>query len=167
MLRVSHPMFDTRIVSVRVPVDTGVGIDIVLRAGGAPLHNSLQFGLADMAQRINWATGGGNAAVIGRDELQGRGSALEVAIKFAPSFAKRGLIIDERACLFVDGVARPLVTIHAISVDDIETIEAYGVRGDLTNTLQKMWPPRAICGNPSIRPSPGNRALYVAIWTRR
>ena len=66
MLRVSHPMFDTRMLSVRVPADTGVGIDIVLRPGGVPLPNSLEFGLADMAQRVNWVTGGGNAAIVGR-----------------------------------------------------------------------------------------------------
>ena len=167
MLRVSHPMFDTRIVSVRVPVDTGVGIDIVLRSGGAPLHNSLQFGLADMAQRINWATGGGNAAVVGRDELRGRGSSLDIAIKFSPSIAKRGLVVDEKACLFVDGVARPLVPVSAIDADEIESIEVYGARGDITGTLGKTWPRGGICGNPNARAAPGNRAIFVAIWTRR
>ena len=167
MLRVTHPMFDTRMISVRVAVDSGVGIDIVLRPGGVPLPNTLEFGLADMAQRVNWATGAGNAAIVGRDELRDRGSVLEMALKRSPSVAKRGLMIDERACLFVDGVAKPLVSFNEISVDDIETVEVYGARGDITGTLGKMWPRGGICGNPNARAAPANRAIFIAIWTRR
>ena len=167
MLRVSHPMFDTRMLSVRVPPDSGIGIDIVLKPGRMPLPNSLEFGLKDMAQRIQWVTGGGNAAIVGRDELRNHGSALEMALKFAPNVMRRGLVIDEKACLFIDGVARPLVTVSAIDADQIETIEIYGSRGDITGTLAKMWPRGAICGNPSARSAPGNRAQFVSIWMRR
>jgi hypothetical protein len=167
LLRVSHPMFDTRMVSVRAPVDSGVEIDIVMRPGGVPLPNTLEFGLADMAQRVNWATGAGNATIVGRDELRDRGSLLEMALKLSPSVAKKGLMIDERACVFVDGVARPLLSINAVSAEDIESVEVYGARGDFTGTLAKMWPRGAICGNPNARAAPTNRAIFIAIWTRR
>jgi hypothetical protein len=165
MLRVSHPMYDTKVLSVRVPRDTGVGIDIVLRPGYAALANYLEMAWADMAQRIHWA--GVNAAVVGREELGGHGSSLDLAIKFAPSFAKRALVIDERACIYVDGIARPSATIRDFAVEEIESIELYGARGDITNTLAKQWPPKFPCGNTSARFAPGNRAQFVAIWRRR
>jgi hypothetical protein len=165
MLKVTHPMYDVRVLSVRVPRDSGVGIDIVLRAGSAALANHMEGLWFDMAQRINWK--GVNAAVVGRDELAGHGNSLDMAIKFAPSFAKPGLVIDERACVFVDGMPRPGASIRDFAVDEIESVEAYGARGELTGTLMKRWPRGVPCGNPEIRPAPGNRAQVVSIWTRR
>ncbi len=164
MLRVSRKGYDTRMISVRVPKDTGVGLDIVLQPGlSADQHMEMLW--ADMAQRIHWK--GVNSAVVGHEELTGRGSSLEMAIKFAPSYAKRSLVIDERACLFVNGIARPFATINDFSVDEIESIEVYGSRSELSNTLGKRWPRGAICGNPNSRVVPGNRAQLISIWTRR
>ena len=165
MLKVTHPMYDVRILSVRVPRDSGVGVDVVLRAGSAALANHMEGLWVDMAQRINWK--GVNAAVVGRDELAGHGNSLDMAIKFAPSFAKPGLVIDERACVFVDGMPRPGGSIRDFAVDEIESVEAYGARGELTGTLMKRWPRGVPCGNPEIRPVAGNRAQVVSIWLRR
>jgi hypothetical protein len=164
MLRVSRRGYDTRMVSVRVPKDTGVGLDIVLSPGlNADQHMEMLW--ADMAQRIHWK--GVNSAFVGHEELTGRGSSLDMAIRFAPSYAKRTLVIDERACVFVNGLARPFATIKDFSVDEIESIEVYGSRSELTNTLGKRWPRGAICGNPNARIVPGNRAQLISIWTRR
>jgi len=74
---------------------------------------------------------------------------------------------NERACLFVNGVARPNATIRDFSVEEIESIEVYGFRSEFTNTLGKRWPRRDICGNLNARPLPGNRAQFISIWTRR
>lgn len=164
MLRVSREGYETRMFSVLVPKDTGVGIDIVLRPGSS--YDQHMEGLwFDLGQRIHWK--GVNAAVVGRDELIGRGSSLELAIRFAPSFAKRTLVIDERACVFVNGIGRPFATIRDFDVEEIESIEVYGSRSEFSNTLGRTWPPKGICGNPGTRPVPGNRAIFVSIWTRR
>ena len=164
MLRVSRDGYATRMFSVRVLRDTGVAIDIVLQPGSSA-DKGMEMRWADLGQRINWK--GVNSAFVGREELVGRGASLELAIRFAPSFAKRSLVIDDRACIFVNGMARPLATIRDFNVDEIESIEVYGVRSELTNTLGKSWPRRAICGNPNARPLPGNRAQFISIWTRR
>lgn len=165
MLRVTREGFDTRLISVRVPRDSGVGIDLVLRPGTPALDAHMEMLWADLAQRINWK--GVNAAVVGREELEGRGNSLNLAIKFAPGFARRGLVIDDRACVFVNGIGRPFATIHDFSVDEIESIEVYGAKSEISNTLGQRWPPKGICGNPNARPAPGNRAAMVNIWTRR
>ena len=165
LLRVTREGFDTRTISVAVPKDSGVGIDVVLKPGSPAFDQRMEMLWADMGQRINWA--GVNAAFVGRDELLGRGQSLHLAIKFAPTFAKKGLVIDERACLYVDGLPRPNATILDFNVDDIESIEVYGRRGEMTGNLGKRWPPGAPCGNPNARPAAGNRAGAIVIWTRR
>jgi hypothetical protein len=165
MLRISHELYDTRIVSLRIPSDTGVGIDIALRPGNSRVDTHMEGLWVDMAQRINWK--GVNAAFVAREELVGRGNSLDLALRFAPNFAKPGLVIDERACVFIDGMPRPGATIRVFAVDEVESVEAYGVRGELTGTLMKRWPRGVPCGNPLIRLAPGNRAQIVSIWTRR
>lgn len=165
MLRVSREGYDTRLISVRVPRDSGVGIDIVLRPGLSSLDNRTEMALVDLAQRIHWK--GVNSAVVGREELEGRWSNLEQALRFAPSYAKRTLVIDERACIFVDGEPRPNMTIKHFDLEDVESIEVFGSRSDISNTLAKRWIRGAICGNPATPLSPGNRAVFVSIWTRR
>lgn len=164
MLRVSRDGYATRMFSVRVPRDSGVAFDIVLQPGLSNDKN-MEMRWADLGWRINWK--GVNSSFVGREELVGRGSSLEQAIRFAPSFAKRALVIDERACVFVNGVPRPNATIRDFNVEEIESIEVYGVRSEITNTLGRRWPRGSICGNPNARPFRGNRAQLISIWTRR
>jgi hypothetical protein len=165
LLRVSSEGFDTRTISVVVPKDSGVGLDILLRPGSSAFDQRMEMLWADMAQRINWA--GVNSAFVGRDEVLGHGKSLELAVKFAPTFAKKSLVIDERACVYVDGLPRPNATIRDFDVDDIESIEVYGRRGEMTGNLGQRWPRGAPCGNPNARPTAGNRALAIVIWTRK
>jgi len=167
MLRVSREGYDTRMLSVRVPKDTGVGIDIVLRPGTPALDAHMEMLWADMAQRINWK--GVDAAVVGHSELLSYGSHVDLAVRFAPSAARKGIVIDERACLFVNGMPRPNATIRDFSVEEVESIEIYPARSELTGTLIQRWPPRVPCGNPGAQPAPRGvlRAALVVIWTRR
>ena len=167
MLRVTRDGYDTRLLSVRVPKDTGVGIDIVLKPGTPLLDAHMEMLWADMAQRINWK--GVEAAVVGREELVRHGQDLQMAIKFAPSYAKRGIFIDDRACLYVDGVARPYATIRDFSVDEVESVEVYPKGSELSKNLMWRWPARMPCGNPNgvVAPKGALRAYEVVIWTRR
>jgi hypothetical protein len=167
MLRVTRAGYDTRLISVRVPKDTGVGIDLVLRPGTPALDAHMEMLWADMAQRINWK--GVEAAVVGREELLSRGKDLQMAIKFAPSYAKKGIFIDERACIYVDGVARPYATIGEFNVDDVESVEVYPRGSELSKNLMWRWPAKLPCGNPNgiIAPKGALRAHEIVIWTRR
>ena len=167
MLRVTREGFDTRILSVRVPVDTGVGVDVVLKPGSHLLDAHMEMLWAEMSQRINWK--GVDAAVVGRDELLSRGKDLEMALKFAPSSARKGIFIDDMACVYVNGVARPMATIRDFSVDEVESIEIYPPGTEYTKNLMWRWPPKGMCGNPSGERAPRGalRAAQIVIWTRR
>jgi hypothetical protein len=165
MLRVTRDGYDTRLLSVRVPKDTGVAIDLVLTPGSPLLDNHMEMLWADLEQRLNWA--GVNASFTGRDELVGHGESLDLALKFAFSFSRKGIVIDDRACLFVNGVGRPGYTIKDFSVDEVESIEVYARGGEYTGNLELRWPPKVVCGDPTAVPIKGNRAMAIVIWTRR
>ena len=130
----------------------------------------------ELAQRINWR--GVNSAVVGREQLLGLGRSLEMALKFAPDFATKSIVIDDGACLFVDGLPRPGSTVKDFDTEEIESIEVYARGSEISSTLGKRWPRGAICGNPSpgARPafrggqsaaSRANRAQLVSIWLRK
>ena len=167
MLRVTRAGYDTRLISVRVPKDTGVGIDIVLRPGTPALDAHMEMLWADMAQRINWK--GVEAAVVGREELVSRGKDLQMAIKFAPTYAKKGIFIDERACIYVDGVARPFATIGDFNVDEVESVEVYPRGSEISKNLMWRWPAKMPCGSPNgtFAPKGALRAHEIVIWTRK
>jgi hypothetical protein len=124
LLRVTSEGFDTRTISVAVPRDSGVGIDVLLRPGSPAFDQRMEMLWADMAQRINWA--GVNSPLSAATSSSTAGKSLDLAVKFAPTFAKKGIVIDERACVYVDGLPRPNATILDFNVDDIESIEVYG-----------------------------------------
>lgn len=166
MLRVTHKRYDTRLLSIRVPKDTGVGIDVVLKPGTSALDAHMEGLWTDLAQRINWK--GVEAAVVGREELIGRGRDLETALRFSSS-SKKGIFIDERACLYVDGVARPFATIRDFDVDQVESVEVYPRGSEISKNLAWRWPAKMPCGNPNgtIAPKGALRAHEIVVWTRR
>jgi hypothetical protein len=175
MLRVSADGYDTRIVSVRVAKDSGVGIDLVLKPGSPALDNHMEMLWADLAQRVHWR--GVNSSVVGRQQLLGRGRALDVAIKFAPDFATKSIVITNSACLFVDGVPRPMATVSDFDTEDVESIEVYASGSEISKTLGVRWPRGAMCGRPDSGPrgafgtgrgaTRANVAQFVSIWLRR
>jgi hypothetical protein len=175
MMRVSAEGYDTRIVSVRVPKDSGVGIDLVLKPGSPALDRHMEMLWADMAQRIHWR--GVNSAVVGRQQLLGKGRALDVAIRFAPDFATKSIKLTGTACLFVDGVPRPMATVSDFDTEDVESIEVYASGSEISKTLGVRWPRGAMCGRPESGPRGAfgtgrgatreNVAQFVSIWLRR
>ena len=80
-----------------------------------------------------------------------------------------GIFIDERACLYVDGVARPYATIGDFSVDDVESVEVYPRGSELSKNLAWRWPARMPCGSPNgiVAPKGALRAHEIVIWTRK
>lgn len=176
MLRVSATGHDTRVLSVRVPRDSAVGIDLVLRPGSELLDAHMEGLWAELAQRIHWR--GVNSAVVAREQLLGRARSLDMALRFAPEFANKSIVIDDAACLFVDGLPRPGATVRDFDAEEIESIEVYASRSEISNTLGKRWPRGAICGSPDqgaraafrggVSPaSRANRAQLVALWLRK
>jgi hypothetical protein len=189
ILRVRHTQFESRNVSIVVPDRGGTQLDLVVERGILSRDAHMEQLYRELDQRLHWM--GTTAAIISREDLKGDPTtALDAAIIHARGFMKASFYPAregwENACLFVDGIPRPGMTISDFAIEEIEAIEVYGPpmnRSDPTGTLGSRWPARAMCGmstgpRPAFEsgradPSPAQlsrnaiRVQFVMIWRRQ
>jgi hypothetical protein len=189
IVRVRHTQFESRNISIVVPEKGGTQLDLVVERGILSRDAHMEQLYRELDSRVHWQ--GTTAALISREDLKGvPTTGLDASIISAPGFMKASFYPAregwENACLFVDGVPRPGMTIKDFAIEDIEAVEVYGPpmnRSDPTGTLGSRWPPRAMCGmssGPRLafesgRADPGAARLsgksiavqFVVIWLRR
>jgi len=189
IVRVRHTQFESRNISIVVPEKGATQLDLVVERGILSRDAHMEQLFRELDQRVHWQ--GTTAALISREDLQGEPTtALDVALVRAPGFMKASFYPAregwENACLFVDGIPRPGMTIRDFAIEEIEAIEVYGPpmnRSDPTGTLASRWPPRATCGassgpraafesgradaGPAKLSGNAVRVQFVAIWLRR
>jgi hypothetical protein len=189
LVRVRHPLFESRLISIVVPEQGATELDLVVERGLLSRDAHMEQLYREMDQRLHWK--GTASAMISREELKGPPTTgLDAAITGAQGFLKASFYPArdgwEGACLFVDGIPRPGMTIADFPIEDIEAVEVYGPpmdRSDPTKSLATRWPPRALCGNAGggraafssgrADPSPFRlsgsaiRVQFVAIWLRQ
>lgn len=188
IVRVKHPLFESRNFGVVVPVNGGTELDVVVQPGRVSRDQHLEMLYREMDSRITFR--GTNTAFVTREELKGREkSLLDQALLAAPEFARKSLWIASDVCVFVDGVARPGATLRDFAPEDIESVELYGAplkdargnqaRGlrlaDPTGSLRDRWPPRTPCGQPltpneEIKVRNGwsdVKVMFAVIWLKK
>ncbi|HEX7121378.1 MAG TPA: carboxypeptidase regulatory-like domain-containing protein [Gemmatimonadaceae bacterium] len=183
----------SRMLSVAVPRDSAVELALVLDASEASGDRRYVQALAEFDRRRRWMTGS-NATVVSRHELAGRsGMTLWDALRYSASFLSKGLVLDDMACIYMDGQFMSGMTAKDINMEGIEAVEVYGSGADYTNTVTRRHnnapsrlPPGGMCGNSPPRdlsdatpmeqrvldPSRGPRANparveAIVIWRRR
>lgn len=168
LLRVERAGFATRLLSVTVPAEGYVELDVPLdTVTERPLDG---FRWRDLDQRLKFATP--RAVLVARREIEASDAvSLLTALQFARPVQAKGVLIDRRACVFVNGVPKPAYPLDAIMAGDVEFVEAYPPGTELTRTLVMSWPAGATCGAPegTMRASnPGSRqvAQFVSVWLR-
>ncbi len=187
LVRVRHSQFASRVQSIVVPEKGGTQLDLVVERGLLSRDAHMEQLYRELDSRVHWM--GTTAAMISREELKGGlMTTLDAALPGSVSFMKAGFYPAregwEGACLFVDGVARPGMTISNFAIEEIEAIELYGPplnRSDPTGTLASRWPAKAMCGmsmgpsvpferggsGSSVHLSPNAiRVAFVVIWRR-
>jgi hypothetical protein len=189
IVRVRHTQFESRNISIVVPDRGAAELDLVVERGILSRDAHMEQLYRELDSRVHWQ--GITAALISREDLKGLPTTgLDASIVSAPGFMKASFYPAregwENACLYVDGVPRPGMTIRDFAIEDIEAVEVYGGpmnRSDPTGTLASRWPPRAMCGNSSGGARPafergGNassaglarsavRVQFVVIWLRQ
>lgn len=168
LLRVERAGFETRLVSARVPVDGYIELDVPLDTA---LRASRDEGIMrDLDQRLKYATP--RAVMVTREALEATEAvSLGTALSLSAAVIRAGVQVNRRACVFVNGIAKPEYPVDAIDAGDVEFVEVYPAGTDLTRTLALRWPPGAVCGVPdgTIRAAlSGARqvAQYVSVWLR-
>ena len=170
MLRIEREGFVTAVRAVMVPDSGAVEIAVLLDSGSTPPGH--QRMLKELDLRQTWR--GFDSAVIPRGELASYGEAtLSAAMRQAGPFTRRGLALPDDPCVYVNGEPRPGWPIDAFSVDQVEAVEVYERRADLTGTLAKRWPPGLPCGAPPEYARPRRRerdhpgtVSFVVIWLK-
>lgn len=168
LLRVERMGYATRVMSVRVPAERYLDVELPLDTVGRPAMDAWVW--RDLDRRLKYATP--RAAQVTREELEASDAvSLGTALQLAESVQRLGIIVNRRACVFVNGVARPAYPVDAILAGNVEFVEVYPPGSEITRTLALKWPPGATCGVPdgTIRASgAGARqvAQFVVVWLR-
>ncbi len=126
--------------------------------------NRLYQSLEDRDQRIRW--GGTNSGAVGGRELRETAAGLADAFRFSRTVGAKGLVLDDGACLFVDGDPRPGQTLASFPTDDVDLVEFYGPGGDYVGALKDRWPRNSPCGSASPQVARSNRVVYILVWRR-
>jgi hypothetical protein len=168
VLRVERAGFATRLVSASVPAEGYVELEIPL---DTMLRASRDYWIwRDLDERLKFATP--RALQISREEIAATDAvSLGAALALSRSVARLGVRITRRACVFVNGIARPGYPVDAIDAGDVEFVEAYPPGSDLTRTLMMRWPPGGECGVPDgmARASAADQkqtVQFVSVWLR-
>ena len=193
IVRIKHPSFDSRNVSVVVPVNGGTEIDVVVERGRVSRDAHMEMLYREMDTRLTFR--GINTAFVTREEFKGREKMpLDKALAFAPEFARKSLFMRSDLCLFVDGIARPGANLADFAPEDIESVEVYAApartrmilsegmprpdtsrtlqQADPSGTLRDRWPPRTPCGRePPLSEQQNSvsvvRVMFAVVWLRR
>lgn len=168
LLRVERAGFETRLISVSVPAEGYVELDVPLDTQPEKPLDGYRW--RDLDQRLKFATP--RAILISRRDIESSDAvSLLTALQFSRQMQALGAQIDRRACVFVNGVAKPAFPLDAIMANDVEFVEAYPPGTELTRTLVMSWPPGAACGvaeGPTRATNARSRQLvqFVSVWLR-
>ena len=169
MLRVSRAGFVPQMRSVTVPPAAMVELAFLLDTGRAPVGREAL--VVDLDQRQRWR--GSESAMIPREELARYGRlGLGEALRGAPSFVRKSLVLSSGACVFVDGEPRPGWPLDAFDASEVEAVEVYAGRSEMSNTLRSRWPSGIPCGSGATPPARGparrtpGAVSMVVIWLK-
>ena len=168
VLRVERMGFETRLVTASVPAEGYRVLEVPLDTAPKPAHDDWVW--RELDQRLRYATP--RALQVGREAIE-RSDAVSLgsALEGGRSVGMNRVIVTRRACLFVNGVAKPGFPVDAIRAARVEFVEAYPAGTDLTRTLAQRWPAGAICGvddgtTTSLASVNRQVAQFVSVWLR-
>jgi hypothetical protein len=195
IVRMTREGYAERMFPIEVPRNRAADASRMLDPGEAPAKG-LDGYYKDLDTRLR-TRAASNSAVVTGAEIRRQGRNVPDGLRSSAVFNARGLRLADSACVFVNGIPRPGVSLESIFPEEVEAVELYahsggapmpiGVpTGDRSNSLALSWPPGASCGQmfrrdgaqgTSKRPEPLSRAevgdtrtgkaIYVVVWLRK
>jgi hypothetical protein len=164
VVRISREGYADLHFPIEVPKDRAVEASRLLDSTTKAPPRGLEVLWQDFDQRLRWRAM--SSALVMGAELRRYGGPVTEALQSAPSVVARALRVGD-PCLFVNGIPRPDWPLRALRVEDIESIEVYGPRGDETGMLARAWPVRGGCGGGSRGTvNRGSTVAFVVVWLR-
>jgi len=167
LVRARAEGFAPRTVSVTLSPGDGAELALLLDTARAGSQRAIEAAYSDFRDRM--LRRGLQSALVPRSELlrHGNGTMINL-LRAAPSFGRKVLRVGPYACVFVDGRARPGLSVNAIDPSGVEAIEVYTRRGERSGTLLARWPRGFPCADTGMPPPQGPEDMYwVVIWTAR
>lgn len=171
-LRVERAGFAPQLLSLDVDEDERIEVAVLLDSIDRAVKDGWKWQELDQRQRVNRY----GSAHVARSELRDTDATnLHIALQYTAASGEQGLVIPRAPCVFIDGVARPTLTLDAIAVQRVEFVEVYTRAGDVSGTLATRWPLGFPCGDAAVGTNRSvvttsrgnsNQARYVVIWTR-
>jgi hypothetical protein len=171
-LRVERRGFAPQLLAFELEPEQRVELAVLLDSSSRDVKDGWKWAELDQRQRVNRY----GSAQVTRAELRAtEATNLHIALQYAAASTEQGLVIPRAPCLFIDGVAKPTLTLDAVAVERVEFVEVYTRSGDVSGTLATRWPVGFPCGDGTVSTgrsvvatARGNssHARYVAIWTR-
>ena len=159
-VRVTRDGFAEERFPVDIPGQIAVEASRMLEPGASRVPASMEHLFAEVDQRLRWRAL--NSAFVPGSEIRAAGSTLADGLAFSRSVVLRGLRIPGDPCLFVNG-ARSRMPLDAFDANEIEAVEVYGLRGNVTATLQCS---SARTRRPGVAGSP-ELVRVISVWLKR
>lgn len=121
--------FKTRILPFAVPAGDAVQLVVAMDSITVKADRLSENNFRAMENRLNWRSVP-NSAIVSRHELTAsRGQPLNLALRYAPSFLHKALILADMECVWVNGKPEPGMLLKDFNADDVAMIEVYGTGG--------------------------------------
>lgn len=174
LVRARSPGFAPQAMSVTLVKDTGVEVALLLDSATTGEGARYEMGWADFNERAHYRVPSRSSIVPGTDLAPNAAARLVDAVRMGKSFVKSGLRFSSNACVFVEGLPKPGLSINAFDPNEVLAVETYGPNlprrpaPDGTGMLLKAWPRNAPCGDTGLPYStPGDEVVYwVVVWLK-
>ena len=181
VVQASRDGYTTRLVPVAVPDTAAVELALAMDSARTKGQQIANGRVREMQMRINRAQSN-SSALVASQEFGARGKqTLEVALRSSPSFLIKGLRLEGKECVLVDGVPRPSILAKDILAADVAFVEVYNSRGVFASEIMEQFRDYGVeCGvGPVVQfygetgrgmksSRPGNPATvaFISVWLK-
>lgn len=139
VVQASRDGYATMLIQVAVPDTAAVELAVALdtaRTKGQQITNGR---VREMQMRINRAQSNSSALVAFQEFGVRSKQPLDVALRSSPSFLIKGLRLEGKECVLIDGMPRPSILATDIVADDVAFVEVYNSRGLFAKEVMEMF----------------------------
>lgn len=181
VVQASRDGYATMMVPVAVPDTAAVELAVAMDTARTKTQQIRNNRIRDMSMRINRRQANSSAIVARQEFGAARTQTLDIALRYAPSYLVKGLVLENVECIYIDGVPKPSLRAKDILAEDVATVEVYNHRGAASIADRQLFrnngndcgagPVQEVFGARgaslrSVRPPKETAVAFIYIWLR-
>ena len=135
----------------------------------------------DLQMRVNRGQANSSAIVVFQEFGESKRQTLDIALRYAPSFLAKGLVLKNVECVYIDGLPKPSILAKDILAEDVAMVEIYNHRGAVAladrqlfrnngtdcgaGPVQEVYGPKGAQMR-SVRPPNPATVAFIFIWLK-